>query len=87
MVWSKKLLLMTFGQRAVKRTTHACKSLMRSVLFRVILYSALGMLSLIDSLFVWMPLVFLLTVYRPNHPQEVLVRSSILRSALTNTHQ
>lgn len=62
-----------FNQRSTKRAKHAWQSLSRSGLFRMGIYILVCLLSLVDSLYVWISIVVLLTAYRPNHAQEVSV--------------
>jgi hypothetical protein len=68
--------LSLFGQRASKRASHAWKSLTRSGLFRLGVYLLVALCSLVDSLYVWIPLVAILTAYRPNRSQEVTTHAS-----------
>ncbi|ELR23402.1 PGAP1 family protein [Acanthamoeba castellanii str. Neff] len=56
--------------RAAKRAGHAWKLIVRSAGFRLGLYLLVALCSLVDSLYAWIPLVVILTAYRPNHAQE-----------------
>lgn len=64
------VVLSLFGQRAAKRAGHAWKLIVRSAGFRLGLYLLVALCSLVDSLYAWIPLVVILTAYRPNHAQE-----------------
>jgi len=61
------------GHRKDKKTGHTRQwSLRLPWALRAIIFLVVTLCSLVTSFWVWISMALILTVYRPNHPQEVL---------------